>query len=374
VITLSLSRPNITELAIERVAEVLRSGKLVYGEQARAFESELASFVGTNEAVVVSSGTAALYLAILGLELGAGDAVVVPGFTFPATINAVLMAGCLPLIVDVDSRSYCLQPEAVEAAIDAYSGSERLRAILLVHEFGAPCDLLRFRELAQARQMVLIEDAACALGATTALGNVGRGSHAACFSFHPRKLLTTGEGGLITTDDANLAERLRRWRNHGIAVTAQGVDFVEPALNFRLTDFQAALGRVQLPELPSWIEQRRSLAKAYLGALAGLEADGAISLPARISGQTWQTFMIVLNDRFDRQFIIQTLRSKGIETNVGAQALTEMTAYAPFARSPLPNSRRLFLKGLALPMFEQMSIEDVHRVAETLRGVLKNGR
>ncbi len=371
---LKLSQPNISESAIQQVADVLRSGNLVCGAEARAFETELAKFTNSRNAVLVSSGTAALYLAMVGLEIGPGDIVIVPAFTFPATVNAVIVAGARPLIVDVDPKTYCLDPSSVSQVIQSFNGPGKLRAILLVHEFGTPCDMVQFRDLAARHKLLLLEDAACALGASSNNGPIGSGSTLACFSFHPRKTITTGEGGLLTTDDSALADRLKMLRNHGRVDAARGIDFVEAALNFRLTDFQAALGRSQLHNLSAWIEKRRQLALEYMDQLQDLCEEGLLELPEHVSGQSWQTFMVVLADKFDRDVISQQMKTNGIEAGVGAQALGDMSAYRALAEGDLPVSRRLSNKGLALPMCELMSVSDVSKTCNALAQALREVR
>lgn len=364
---LKLSRPNIDEAAISRVADVLRSGSLVHGAIGRQFEEALATYVGASQAVVVSSGTAAIYLALRGLGIGPGDEVLVPDFTFPATANVVAMVGATPILVDVDPDTYCMTPEATEAVISARASKEKLAAILLVHEFGTPCDMVAFRALADKYDVHLIEDAACALGARSQLGMVGKGSDVACFSFHPRKTLTTGEGGALVTDDIALAERLRIHRNHGMQSGKGGIEFVTAALNFRLTDFQSSLGLSQLPCLTNWIETRRQLVNLYLEALAPLEEKGYLKLPARVDGQSWQTFMLVLNERFDRSAIIAAMSAKEIETNMGAQCLSQTTTYRDHRRSSERSvAHRLAKQGLALPLYETMRPEDIYRVTDSL--------
>ncbi len=368
---LSLSRPNISEAAIRQVANVLRSGNLVYGEEAKAFEAELADMTNCSEAVLVSSGTAALYLAMIGLKIGPGDVVIVPAFTFPATVNAVIVAGATPLIVDVDPGTYCLNPSTVSQVIKNFEGSGKLKAIMLVHEFGTPCDMLAFLKLAERHNLLLVEDAACALGAKSNNGPIGSGSTLACFSFHPRKTITTGEGGLLTTDDPELADRLRLLRNHGRVYAENEIDFGEAALNFRLTDFQAALGRSQLPSLSDWIQKRHLIAAEYKSQLKGMAKQGLLVLPKDVPGQSWQTFMVVLAEQFNRDEISRQMKLKGIEAGIGAQALGDLTAYKSYVTGELPISRRLYRNGLALPMCELMSIDDVSTVCQTLKKMLQ---
>lgn len=370
---LRLSLPHIDEDAIEAVAAVLRGGHLVHGVQGEAFEVELEQWLGVKHALLVSSGTAALHLALLALDIGAGDAVLVPDFTFPATANVVRLAGARPVLVDVDPSSYCMTAEAARATVESWRGPERVRAILPVHEFGCPAPMAGLRALAREHGLELIEDAACAIGARDGAVLVGTLGDIGCFSLHPRKTLTTGEGGILVTDDDALAARVRRLRSHGMQRSSDGIEFLEPGLNYRLTDFQAALGRAQLPRLEDWIRSRRALAACYFEALQPLERAGWLSLPGNHAGHSWQTFMVVLDRRFDRSAVVRALAGQGIETNLGAQCLSSLASYAghvPAGRSP--NARRLFESGLALPFCEQYGVSEVARVCAGLSGVLED--
>ncbi len=373
---LRLSLPHIDEAAIASVAEVLRSGQLVQGPQVAAFEAELQQWLGCRHAVAVSSGTAALHLALVALGIGPGDAVLVPDFTFPATGNVVRLVGARPVLVDVDPAGYSLSPAAVQAAIDAWRGPERLRAVMPVHEFGHPVDMAGLMALAQRHRLVVVEDAACAIGAMVDSADGPRAAGTAgtvgCFSLHPRKTLTTGEGGVLTTDDDALAARLRRLRNHGMERGTAGVVFHEAGYNLRLTDFQAALGRAQLPRLRGWIDARRALAARYRAALAPLVRAGALTLPAEHPGHSWQTFMVVLGERsdgIDRAGAIRALAAEGIEANLGAQCLSAQPAFADVAAAS-PVARRLFAQGLALPFCEQYGAAEVQRVTAALARAL----
>lgn len=369
---LRLSLPHLDETAIAAAADVLRSGMLVHGAQGNAFEAELQQWLGVKHAVLVSSGTAALHLALVALDIGSGDAVLVPDFTFPATANVVLLAGATPVLVDVDPHSYCVTPAALEAAIQAWRGPQRLRAIMPVHEFGHPVDMAAVCALAQRHGLKIVEDAACAIGAREAGAFMGTLGDIGCFSLHPRKTLTTGEGGILTTNDDGLAQRLRRLRSHGMERGPAGMAFHEAGFNYRLTDFQAAIGRTQLPHLAAWIESRRALAAQYREALAPLERAGHLSLPAEHAGHSWQTFMVVLADAIDRAAIIRALAERGIEANLGAQCVSAQppfAAHAPAGGSP--NANRLFRQGLALPFCEQYGAAEVAQVATALAEVLE---
>ena len=268
---LYLSEPHISEEAISAVIESLQSGKLVHGPESEAFEKELASYLGCTDVVLVSSGTAALHIALLSLNIGHGDAVIVPDFTFPATGNVVLMTGAKPVIVDVEPRTYNMDPAALETIIKGWQGPERLCAVMPVLEFGSPANMDEISTIAEGNGLTVIEDAACALGADCNEKKAGTVGKVGCFSFHPRKTLTTGEGGAIAVHDSQIAGRMRRMRNHGMERIGNGVQFVEPTTNYRLTNFQAALGRVQLRHLDDWISARRALAGYYLDQLAPLE-------------------------------------------------------------------------------------------------------
>jgi dTDP-4-amino-4,6-dideoxygalactose transaminase len=372
---LRLSLPNIDEAAIRAAVEVLRSGQLVYGTKGVAFERELERWLGCRHAIVVSSGTAALHLALIALEIGPGDAVLVPDFTFPATANVVLLAGARPVVVDVDEGSYCVTPQSLNMAIASWRGPERIRALIPVHEFGHPVQMTAVRDLAQHHELLIVEDAACAIGATVGDAKVGTLGDIGCFSLHPRKTLTTGEGGILTTNDDALAQRLRRLRNHGMERRIEVVEFQEPGLNYRLTDFQSALGLAQLPHLESWIKTRRTLALRYLAALAPLQREGLLALPAAETGHSWQTFMVVLADGIDRTAVMQSLADADIETNLGAQCISEQPAFRALRGTlgAASNSQRLYRQGLALPFCEQYGQREVEHVVAALRRVLSEG-
>lgn len=365
---LKLSSPNISENAIASVSSVLRSGQLVHGTECEAFEQDLADYLGCKEVVLVSSGTAALHISLLALNIYLGDAVIVPDFTFPATANAIKIAGARPVIVDVDLETYTILPSKLEKTLRNWEGPETLKAVIPVHEFGCPAEMEEIIKISKKYNLFIVEDAACALGASFQNHKLGTLGDLGCFSFHPRKTLTTGEGGAIATNDPLLADRMRQLRNHGIKKTTEGISFVEPATNYRMTNFQAALGRCQLPELDDWIRKRKELAKFYLQLLAPLEKVGLLLLPKWKNGHSWQTFMVTLSYTLDRTQIIKKLREAGVESNLGAQSLTSLGIYGeqPVAAS----GSRLYKHGLALPLYERMSEADVQFVCSALREAL----
>jgi len=366
---LKISHPNISEKAIEAVARVLRSGQLVHGEECEAFELEIANYLDCKDAILVSSGTAALHVALLALNLGPGDAVIVPDFTFPATANAVAMTGAEVIIVDVLPENYTIDTVHLENIIQQWNRPETLRAIIPVHEFGCMANMSEIMRIANDHSLKVIEDAACALGAQQQGRKAGTIGDIGCFSFHPRKTITTGEGGAITTNNPALAARMRRLRNHGIERTEGKVAFIEPALNYRLTNFQAALGRSQLPELDDWISKRKKLAELYVHNLKRLTASGRLKCPQLTTGHSWQTFMVVLSSVYDRDLVIQELKTRLIEANLGAQSLSTINSYN-ILNSQQKIGSTLFKKGLALPLHEQLKDTDITTISQTLEDIL----
>lgn len=371
---IKLSQPQIPESAIERVGEILRSGMLVHGEEGIKFEQELAEYLGVKHALVVSNGTAALHVALLALGIGPGDAVIVPDFTFTATANIVEMVGAKAIIVDVEADSYNLDPIKLEAAIANWQGPETLKAIMPVLEFGNPKNLIAYRDIAKAHGLFLVEDAACALGAKDDDIMVGSAAEFGCFSFHPRKTLTTGEGGAITTNDTALYEKAALIRNHGMVRTDTGIEFKCVGLNYRLTNFQSAIGRAILPSLNDWIAVRHTLAAHYTEQLEALANDGLLRLPTIQAGHSVQTYMVVLAAKIERANVITALRAKHIESNLGAQSMSALGLFThPHNCTELnPNGNELYRQGLALPMHEHMTIADVDQVVAALTEVLKS--
>lgn len=363
-----LTVPEISDEEITAVEKVLRSGNLVHGNECELLERELAEYLGCKDVVVVSSGTAALHLALLAHGIGPGDAVVVPDFTFPATANVVELVGARLVLADVCPHTYNITPEALKRAIAQWDGPEKIRAVMPVHEFGCPADMTAIMKVAKEHGLLVIEDAACALGATHAGKMVGTLGDLGCFSFHPRKAMTTGEGGAVVVHDRQVSQRLRQLRSHGMQLTDQGIKFVVAGFNYRLTNFQAALGRVQLERFPGWLHARDGLQKTYRHALASL---AGIALPSEVDGHAWQTFMVMLPEHVDRASVIARLREKGVESNLGAYAVHTQphyeNKYPDMAKEMSKGvSRRLYNHGLALPFYAALNKAEVELVAEAL--------
>jgi perosamine synthetase len=344
-----LARPDVGAEEAAAVAEVLESGQLTMGSKVAELEAELARACGVRHAVAVSSGTAALHLAVLALGLGEGDEVLVPAYTFPATANVVALSGARPVLVDVDPETFNLDPESVASAV-----TPRMRAVLAVHLFGRPLDWEAL-EQAVPDGAVLVEDAAGALGARRGGRPCGSLGRLGCLSFHPRKIVTTGEGGAVTTDDDALADAIRRLRHHGIESDGP-FEIRAPGLNYRLSDILCAVGIPQVRRLDELLAARRRVAEAYEQLLAGV-----VATPSADAGDThgWQAYVVRL-DRRDEA--LAALRAERIEAQIGTYALHLLGAYRD--QGEFPGARDAYERALALPFHSRLTDGDLDRVAE----------
>lgn len=362
---LKLAKPDIPDRAINKVVEVLRSGDLIQGKYVRQFEESLCSYLGVKHAVVVSSGTSALHLSLMALGIVSGDEVVVPALTFPATANVVEITGAKPVFADVCISDFCLDSRSLEKVV-----SSNTKAIIPVHEFGQPADIDEIMKKAKKFKLKVIEDAACALGSKYKGRFVGTFGDLGCFSFHPRKTITTGEGGAVVTDRQELAEMIRSFRNHGMKrLNNNRMDFISAGLNYRMTEFQAVLGLIQMPRLEKSIEHRIKLALTYNKHLSQV---GWIKIPESFPERRmiYQTYHLLVDDNIDRDSLIEHLRNEGIESNYGAQALNCLEFYSKKYRhdkDSYHNATRSYKKGLALPMGNHINGGDVKRIAKIIK-------
>ncbi|MGA7521574.1 MAG: DegT/DnrJ/EryC1/StrS family aminotransferase [Acidobacteriaceae bacterium] len=368
-----LSAPDITEAEIDAVVSVLGTPRLSLGPQAEAFESAMATLAAVPHAVAVSSGTAGLHLALLALNIGPGDEVIVPSFTFIAVANAVRYVGAYPVFADIDPTTLNLDPHSVEAAL-----TPRTRALIAVHTFGRPADMNALAALARRGSLVLIEDACEAIGATIDNRPVGSFGDAAVFAFYPNKQITTGEGGMVVTPHPEVARRIAALRNHGRYESAPGAfseTHAEIGFNYRLSEIQCALGIAQLARLDAILARRHDLARRYCELLAGIPD---LVLPATDApGQrlSWFVFVVRLAERctaVHRDRIRQSLGSAGIATGCYFAPIHEQPAYAAWrAMSHLPITESVAERTLALPFFNRLADGQIQRIATGLQAALR---
>lgn len=370
------SRPYLTGREADAVGEAIASHWVAQGPRVREFEAGWAQRVGAADAVATANGTAALHLALWACGVREGDEVIVPSLSFVATANAVWHCGARPVFADVDPATLNLDPTATEQAI-----TPRTRAIMPVHQLGLPADMDAFATLAQHHGLVLVEDAACAIGASYDGRAIGGLPSVACFSLHARKVITTGEGGMITTQDPELAERLRRLRHHGMDLSdlarhsAGDVVFEgypERGWNARMTDMQAAMGIVQLGALDEVLARRRALAERYTEALEGVEG---IEPPAEPAGttHTWQSYAVRLDEAVvgPRLDLMRALLAAGVHTRRGPTAIHLEQSWEGAADAPLPHTERAAAELLLLPIFPDMTPEQSQHVIAALRSVVE---
>ncbi len=372
-------KPVMDEREVEAARRVILSGWITQGPEVAAFEREFAAFVGASHACAVSSCTTALHLALLAVGVQPGDEVITVSHSYIATANAIRYCGATPVFVDVEPDTFNIDPTRIERAV-----TDRTRAVLVVHQMGMPCDLAAVLEVARARALRVVEDAACAIGSAIRWPDrsmnrwerIGKPhGDIACFSFHPRKVMSTGDGGMITTANADWDARCRLLRQHGMSVPdtvrhgAREVIFEShPVLgyNYRLTDIQAAVGREQLKRLPAILEIRRAVAERYRTLLANVPG---LALPREPdwARSNWQSFCVRLPDGSDQRAVMQALLDQDIATRRGIMCSHREAVYAgQVPRGGLPESEAAQDRCVILPLYPQMTREEQERVATAL--------
>jgi dTDP-4-amino-4,6-dideoxygalactose transaminase len=375
------------------------SGWVTQGPEVDAFEREFAAFVDAPHAVAVSNCTTALHLALRGVGVEPGDEVITVSHSFIATANAVRYCGAVPVFVDVDPDTFNMDPSRIERLI-----TERTRAIMVVHQIGMPADVLSIGAIARRHGLALVEDAACAVGSEILVGGawekIGKPhGDVACFSFHPRKLLTTGDGGMLTTRSPELDRRFRLWRQHSMGVsdtqrhassTVIFEEYSELGFNYRMTDLQAAVGRVQLERLPGIVARRRARADRYrshLGDIPGLR----LPIEPAWAHSNWQSFCVRLPEGVDQRAVMQSMLDAGVSTRRAVMCAHREPAF--MHREPwtcgsadaagcdhrrgvcahLAHSARIQDDGIVLPLYDQMTDADQDAVTEALLAAVRQG-
>jgi len=373
-----LMKPDVGDAEIALVAETIRSGWITQGPRVAEFEREFAAFTGALHAVAVSSCTTALHLSLKILGVSQDDEVIVPTHSFIASANAIRYCGAIPVFVDIDPRTLNLAPERIPAAI-----TSRTKAVMVVHQVGRPADLEAISKIVATHRVPLIEDAACASGSEYRGRKIGHNHYSSlvCFSFHPRKIVSTGDGGIITTDNNEWAQRLRRLRQHGMSASdlqrhqsARIVteEYIELGYNYRLTDLQAAMGLAQLRRLPQILARRRELAANYDRALDRIPRLELFHEPAD-ARCNHQTYLVRLRDATaaQRDAVMQKLLDAGVATRRGIMSIHREQCYvAAYGDQHFPESERASDQCICLPLFSQITEAEQNHVVNHLRRAL----
>lgn len=364
---INVMKPWLGDEEVSAVAEAIGSGWVAQGPRVAAFEEKFAAQIDADQAIAVSSCTTALHLALVVADVGPGDDVVVPSFSFIATSNAPVYVGANPVFADVDAATGNLTRETIEAVL-----TPQTKAVILVHQGGVPADAPAVRALCEPRGIVVIEDAACAVGSRYLGRHVAADAAIAAWSFHPRKLVTTGEGGMVTTGNAEWAARVRRLREHAMSVSAverhvsvlpPAEEYLELGFNYRMTDMQAAVGMVQLDRVDAIVRRRREIVAAYQRAFFGVDGLRTVGDPPGAQSN-FQSFWIEVLPSFplDREGLLRHLAARDISARRGIMATHRQPAYKGHPAGPLPVTERLADNTLILPVYHQMTAEEQSRV------------
>jgi perosamine synthetase len=371
-----IAKPYLTSEDAQAAYDTIMTGWITQGPRVQEFEEKFAAYTGASYAVAVSNCTTGLHLAMIVAGIGANDEVICPSMSYIATANSIMYVGAKPVFAEVDPATYNLDVLDVEKRI-----TPKTKAILLVHQIGMPADIDAFRALCDKHKLILIEDAACAAGCSYNGKKIGSHSDLVCFSFHPRKVISTGDGGMVTTNNEAFASRMKLLRQHGMSVNA-GVrhgsskvifeDHVEVAYNYRMTDIQAAVGIRQLEKLDWIISERRKIADQYLTAFADIPF---IRLPKEPQGcfTNWQSFSIYLkeNSPIKRNDLMQALLDIGIASRRGVMTSHRETAYLDYCKGlSLPATEDACDNSIIIPLYVPMKQEEVDEVIRGFRKCL----
>lgn len=384
ILQVPVAKPVLDEEEVAAIRRVVLSGWVTQGPEVAAFESEFATFVGAPYACAVSNCTTALHLALMAIGVGRGDEVITVSHTFIATANAIRYCDAIPVFVDIEHHGFNIDPEQIEASI-----SPRTKAILVVHQLGMPCDLQRIIEIGRRHGIPVIEDAACASGSEIRWGEewqkIGKPhGDIACFSFHPRKVITTGDGGMLVTANPEHDRKFRLWRQHSMSVTDQvrhGAKHViyeqypEIGYNYRMTDLQAAVGRVQLKRLSELVSRRRQLAELYRRSLHDIPGLRVPHEPSWACSN-WQSYCVMLPDWLDQRETMQALLDSGISTRRGIMNIHREPAYRSESSHRrvrnLDASETAQDKGIILPLYSEMTDHQISLVVDVFHEIAAN--
>ncbi len=368
-------KPVMDEREVEAARRVILSGWITQGPEVVAFEKEFAAHVGADHAVAASNCTTGLHLALLAAGVEAGDEVITVSHSYIATANAIVYCGATPVFIDIDPATHNMDPALIEPAITA-----KTKAILTVHQMGMPADMAAIMAIARRHNLKVIEDAACAAGSEIRWNGewekIGRvRGDAAVFSFHPRKIMSTGDGGMLTTPHADWAAKFKLLRQHGMSVpdtvrhsSNQVIFETHPVLgyNYRMTDIQAAVGREQLKRLDGIVKRRREIADIYRGLLGASQWIGLPAEPAW-ARSNWQGFSVRLPDHADQRTVMQTMLDAGVSARRGVMCAHREDLYRGKTRFPLPHSEAGQDRTIILPLYPQMVDSEIEKVADMLK-------
>jgi len=365
-VKIPLTKPYTGKEEIEKIKQVLGSGHLTQGPVVKEFEEQFSKYLGVKHAVATTSCTSALLLTLIALDIKAGDEVILPDFTFPATGNVICNVGAKPILLDVDRSTYNIDVNKIEKAI-----TKKTSAIIGVHLFGHPADMSPLIEIAEKYGLHIIEDAACSLGALYKGKQTGTFGDVGCFSFHPRKILTTGEGGMLVTNNLEIAEKATMIRDHGRRIRDGKSQFIYFGYNFRMSDILAAIGLMQLRKLSDMINRRRKLAGIYNGMLTERDIGIAPPVEASWAKHVFQSYVTYVTDNYGirRDVCIKKLRDRfGVETQIGTYALHLQPAFKKYSRNAvsLNRSRELYERTLTLPLYHELTLEKQRYVIDAL--------